>query len=109
MGLLSKLFGGSTKTDLPAMMRDGALLIDARSPPEFQGGSIEGAINLPHDIIGTKISTIESDKNRPIVIYCQSGGRSAMAVHALKKAGYTHVENGGAIEALTRQLEQHHG
>lgn len=109
MGFLSILFGGGAKTDLPAMIRDGALLIDARSQTEFQGGFIKDAINLPHDVIRTKISAVESDKNRPIVVYCQSGGRSAMAVHALKKEGYVNVENGGGIGKLSRQLEQHHG
>lgn len=106
MGLLSMLFGGgASKADLPALIRDGALLIDARTPAEFAGGYIDGAINIPHNIVSSKITSIEADKERPIVIYCQSGGRSAKAVGALKKVGYTNVENGGAIGMLSRQIE----
>jgi phage shock protein E len=108
MGLFSTLFGGRN-ADLPAMIRGGALLIDARTPAEFRSGHIEGAVNLPHNVIGTHISQIEADQSRPIVVYCQSGGRSAMAVGALKRAGYNTVENGGAIARLKRQLEQTNG
>ena len=106
MGLLSLLFGGgASKADLPAMIHDGALLIDARSPHEFSGGHIEGAVNIPHHLISEKIAGHETDPSRPIVVYCHSGGRSALAVKALKKAGYQQVENGGAFSMLRRQIE----
>ncbi|MDF7801902.1 rhodanese-like domain-containing protein [Pontiellaceae bacterium B1224] len=105
MGFLSSLFGGgANKADLPQLIKDGALLIDARGPQEFAGGHIEKAVNIPHNIIAHKIGEHAADKYRPIVIYCHSGARSAMAVHALKKAGYTQVENGGGIHKLSRKL-----
>lgn len=105
MGFLSNLFsGGASKADLPQLIKDGALLIDARGPQEFAGGHIEKAVNIPHNMIAQKISEHAGDKSRSIVVYCHSGGRSAMAVHALKKAGYTQVENGGGIQMLSRQL-----
>jgi phage shock protein E len=105
MGLLSILFGGrANKADLPQLIKDGALLIDARSSQEFAGGHIEGAVNIPHNVMAQTIHTQTTDKNRSIVIYCHSGMRSAMAVAALKRAGYAVVENGGGIEKLRRQL-----
>ncbi|MEI6890624.1 MAG: rhodanese-like domain-containing protein [Pontiella sp.] len=94
----------TSKTDLPQRIQDGALLIDARSPMEFSGGHIDGAINLPHDIIGQEIKTHAAAKNRSMVVYCQSGGRSQMAVKTLHDAGYTQVENGGAIDLLRQQI-----
>jgi rhodanese-related sulfurtransferase len=105
MGFFSNLFGGgASKADLSQLIEDGALLIDARSPQEYAGGHIEGAVNIPHNVIAQTIHTKTSDKKRAIVVYCQSGGRSAMAVTALKRAGYALVENGGAIDMLRRQL-----
>lgn len=105
MGFFSNLFsGGASKADLPQLINDGALLIDARGPQEFSGGHIEGAVNIPHNIISHKIGDFSADKSRSIVVYCHSGARSSMAVHALKKAGYTQVENGGGIQMLSRQL-----
>ena len=110
MGILTTLFGGgASKADLPALIRDGALLIDARSPIEFASGSIDGAINIPHNLIVSEIGSVESNKERPVVVYCQSGGRSRMAAGALKNAGYTNVENGGGIKMLLRQLEMSRG
>ena len=107
MGFWSNLLtGGARKADLPQLIKDGALLIDARSPQEFSGGHIEGAINLPHTIISHTIGDHAADKSRSMVIYCHSGARSSMAVHALKKDGYTQVENGGAFGALNRLLER---
>ena len=43
----------------------GALLIDVRSPQEFQEGALKGAINLPHDRIGEMIETVAPDRNTP--------------------------------------------
>lgn len=105
MGFLANLFsGGASKADLPQLIKDGALLIDARGPQEFSGGHIEKAVNIPHNMITHKIGEHAAEKSRPIVVYCHSGGRSAMAVNALKKAGYTQVENGGGMQMLSRQL-----
>lgn len=105
MGFFSNLFsGGASKADLPQLIKDGALLIDARGPQEFDGGHIKKAVNIPHHIISHKIGDHTADKDRPIVVYCHSGARSSMAVRALKKAGYTQVENGGGFQMLSRQL-----
>ncbi len=100
--------GGAEKADLPALIRQGALLIDARSPAEFSSGTIPGSINLPHMETALRIGSIERNKERPIVVYCHSGIRSAMAVSMLKKEGYTCVVNGGGIRKLRRQLEDSH-
>ncbi len=105
MGFLANLFsGGARKANLPQLIKDGALLVDARGPQEFSGGHITGAINIPHTVISHRIGDHAADKSRSIIVYCHSGARSAMAVHALKKAGYTQVENGGGIQMLSRQL-----
>ena len=85
------------------LVKNGALLIDARSPEEFGAEHIEGAINIPHNKIEDKLSEIESllegDKNKAIVIYCQSGRRSEIVKKALQKQAYKTVINHGGIDS----------
>ena len=78
----------------------GALLVDVRSEQEFQGGHLDGAINVPHDRISQHLGRFGTDKNRPIVVYCLSGGRSALAKALLERNGFTQVINGGGYGAL---------
>ena len=106
--LANMLFrGGADKDiDIPTLVKNGALVIDTRTAGEYAGGHIEGAINIPYEIIGNVIEKYESDTSRPIVVYCQSGGRSAAAKKQLQHAGYTHVVNGGGLQHMQRALGQ---
>jgi phage shock protein E len=107
MGILATLlFGGGADrdADIAALVRDGAMVIDARTPREFRSGHIDGAISIPYDTIVEKISDHAADRSTRIVIYCHSGARSGAAKRALEKAGYTHVVNGGGLARMRRQL-----
>jgi rhodanese-related sulfurtransferase len=42
--------------------------------------------------------------DRPIIVYCAAGARSAQAQHFLQNAGYTNVENGGGLSHMMRRL-----
>lgn len=79
------------------LIREGAVLIDVRTEAEFSGGSVGSAINLPLDQLGEKISTIVTDKQKPILVFCLSGSRSAFAKRVLISAGYTNVHNLGSF------------
>ncbi len=46
MGFLDKLFGGP-KVDLKELVKQGAVIVDVRTPAEYQGGHIKGSINIP--------------------------------------------------------------
>ena len=46
MSLLKKLFGG-TSVDFATLVKQGAMIIDVRSPAEFKGGHVKGAVNMP--------------------------------------------------------------
>ena len=80
-GFLANLFscGAAEKTDVPALVQSGALVIDVRTASEFSGGAIKGAINIPYDEIAARIGKVEPNKNRTIIVYCQSGGRATAA------------------------------
>ena len=105
MGWLSNLFSRGSKPDVAAMVSEGALLLDVRGAEEFATGSIPGAINIPHDQVAARIGAVESNTARPVVVYCLSGGRSAMAVAALQRAGYSTVVNAGGIAEARKVLE----
>jgi len=109
MGILGNLLfrGGADKgIDLPSMIKAGALVIDTRTAGEFAGGHVEGAINIPYDIIGNVIEKYENDKSTPIIVYCHSGARSAAARKSLENAGYTNVVNGGSLHHVQHALAQ---
>jgi phage shock protein E len=81
-----------------AKLQAGATVVDVRSAAEFRGGGYKGAINLPLQELSGKLHRIPKD--RPVVVYCASGSRSAMAVRILKKAGYADVSNAGGLHHL---------
>jgi len=93
---------GHADTDLTALaaVDNGALLVDVRSPGEFAGGHLEGALNIPHTEILAGIRALGTDREAPIVLYCRSGNRSGIATRALEEAGFTDVTNAGAYTAL---------
>ena len=81
-------------------------VIDVRSAAEFDTGHIEGAVNIPHDEIGTRIAEVTEDTDQAIVLYCRSGGRAGIALRALQELGYTQVENAGGYRSLKEKLGQ---
>ena len=70
-----------------------SVLIDVRSPQEYKEGHLERSINIPLYDIKAKINTIVSNKEIPIIVYCQSGNRSKKAVEILEKEGYKNLYN----------------
>jgi rhodanese-related sulfurtransferase len=73
------------------------LLIDVRTPEEFNAGHIAGAVNIPLDTLPERLADFQTDK--PIVLYCRSGNRSAQAAIFLDEVGVTGIYDlGGIIE-----------
>ena len=67
------------------------LLIDVRTPKEFQAGTITGAENL-NFLDGTFKNAISNlEKRKPIYIFCAAGGRSGKASAALRQEGFTTI------------------
>lgn len=71
-------------------------LVDVRSPAEFAGGHVPGALNVPlEDLLG-RPGRFGTD---PVQIICQSGGRSAKAAAAVQRAGTPAVSVAGGTSA----------
>lgn len=73
-----------------------ATIIDVRTPEEFAGQHVPGAINIPLDQLSIRMDEIK-DMPKPIVAYCRSGNRSGMAVGMMKQNGIMDAVNGGGI------------
>ncbi len=101
LGLLKKLFSSAPPVDYAQMVKDGAVIIDVRSKGEFAGGHIKGSINVPLDNLKAYIPKIKKDK--PVIVCCASGMRSASAKGMLQAAGIE-VYNGGGWTGLQNKL-----
>lgn len=73
-------------------VEEGATLVDVRTPSEFNSGHIEGAVNIPVQVIEQRVSEIPTDKK--VVVYCRSGARSGAAERYLRERGYEVVNLG---------------
>lgn len=78
------------------LVKDGAKLVDVRTPGEFNAGHIPGAVNVPLQELGASLKRLGA-KEKPVVLYCASGSRSSMAVSVLKNAGFQQVFNLGGM------------
>jgi rhodanese-related sulfurtransferase len=67
------------------------LLVDVREVDEFTALRVPGAVLLPISRFGTDFRRLPTD--RPLLMLCRSGGRSAMATDFLLRAGYPEVHN----------------
>lgn len=76
-----------------AMSQQGALLLDVRQPEEFSAIHAPNAQLIPLGDLPARMQEISAYKDKPIVVICRSGRRSAKAVELLKEAGYSNVSN----------------
>lgn len=94
-------------TDLNSALKYGAMLVDVRTPEEFEQGSVPGAVNIPLNTIKNRLDEFVGKKG--ILVFCRSGNRSRQAKGILEAAGITNVINGGTwqnVAATKAQLGQ---
>ncbi|MGA2545996.1 MAG: rhodanese-like domain-containing protein [Rectinemataceae bacterium] len=82
-------------------IKAGAKIIDVRTKGEFEDEFYPGAVNIPLNVLPAKLDEL-GPKDKPIVLYCASGARSASAMRLLKQAGYTDVVNAGGLDDMPR-------
>jgi rhodanese-related sulfurtransferase len=73
--------------------KGGVTFLDVRTEKEFKSGHVPGAINLSRGLIEFKIGSKIADKNAVVVVYCKTGGRSALAAYTLVRMGYKNVKS----------------
>jgi molybdopterin/thiamine biosynthesis adenylyltransferase/rhodanese-related sulfurtransferase len=73
---------------------NGAVLVDVRENEEFAAGHIPGAVHVPRSYLESRIEGAAPDHAAHVILYCQSGNRSAWAAHTLRELlGYENVEH----------------
>ena len=101
---LLKFLGISSESiDFKALIKEGAIVIDVRSPNEFQSGHIRKSKNIPLNELNMKYMTLKKDQ--PIITCCASGVRSGSAKSFLKSKGYSKVYNGGGWMNLNGRIK----
>lgn len=73
------------------------IIVDVRTPEEYQEGHLKDALNIPYDTIA---EPMDLDKSKMILVYCKSGQRSSIAYDKLRAMGYK-VYNMGAYDKIT--------
>ena len=82
---------GMSDEALLARMASGdkaTVVLDVRTPKEFAEGHVPGAINISHDQLEGRLSELDDDRDRDVVVYCRSGHRAGIALGMLEKAGF---------------------
>lgn len=101
MGFFQFLTGSPSLEEGLAKMEKNGVLLDVRTPGEYQSGHLPGAINIPLD----QIQSAQLPQGRPLYVYCRSGARSGQACQWLRSAGYQ-AENLGGLMGYRGKLER---
>lgn len=85
---------------------DDLLIVDVRTPQEYESGHIPGALLLPNETIGSTRPDQLPDLDQEILLYCRSGNRSRQAAMKLVAMGYTNVHDFGGVISWPYDLVQ---
>jgi len=83
---------------IPALLQEGAQMVDVRSLAEFAGGHASGSVNIPLSELDQRMKEI--DPGRWVIVCCASGTRSALARRKLRGRGFERVLNAGSWRNL---------
>ena len=82
------------------------LLLDVRETDEYAIAKIEGSTLLPMSELGNRIEELEAHREKRIVVYCHHGGRSLQVTQALRRHGFSQVQNmTGGIDLWSQQID----
>lgn len=101
---LKQLFGIGPGVDYGRLIREGAIVLDVRTPLEFGQAHIAGAINIPIETLRDNMHQL-ANKHRPIIACCVDGSKSWYAKNLLDANGYRHVYDAGNWVKLQRKLQ----
>lgn len=101
--MLMKRFSSASPAMLRKHLQEGALVIDVRSREEFRSGQVPGAVNIPLNELRDELPRQVPDKDKVLLLHCQSGMRSLNGLRQLQRLGYKNVFNLGSL-ARAKQL-----
>ena len=93
------------------LVAEGAQLVEVLPAPTFQKEHLPGAVNIPRGVLEFQVGSHPSleDPQRPVVVYCRSGGRAALAALTLGELGFGNVRSiaGGIMGWAEADLPVH--
>ena len=101
MNFFSRIFGGGA---IRSALKKGAIVVDVRTGTEYDRGHVADAFNIPVDRILVSADRLR-EANRPIIVCCNTGERSRIAVQQLKSKGLKQVYNGGNWEDVAKLMK----
>lgn len=99
---LKNMLGFGPAQNYQELINKGAQIVDVRTRGEFSSGHIKGSINIPLNELSVHAKKLK--QNKPIIVCCASGMRSASAKSTLSSMGFTDVYNGGGWASLNNKL-----
>jgi len=99
VAVMSLRAGGADAPAAKDKIAQGARVIDVRTVAEYASGSYKGATNIPLAELSARLPEL-GNKQKPLVVYCASGMRSAKAVKILAAAGFLDVTDAGGLRNL---------
>ncbi|HDP90124.1 MAG TPA: rhodanese-like domain-containing protein [Thioalkalivibrio sp.] len=77
------------------LMANNAIVLDVREPAEAAQGHLAGAVNIPRGVLEFKVNEhpATQDRDATYVVYCRTGGRSALACQNLQRMGFANVHS----------------
>ncbi|GAA4892979.1 hypothetical protein GCM10023311_16780 [Flaviramulus aquimarinus] len=101
MGFLEFIFGAK-KRQVENYLKKGALILDVRTQKEWDNGHIEHAIHIPLNELNNRVDEVKK-LNKPFIVCCESGVRSAKAAKFLNLNNID-ATNGGGWVSLNNKL-----
>ena len=99
-GIFKNMFAQTDSNQLEKVIKEGAFLVDVRTPQEFAGGHVKGSVNIPLDKVQSQLSKFKSKEN--IVVFCRSGNRSSQAKSILEQNGFKNITNGATWQNVNQ-------
>ena len=92
----------SSNVNYQSLVKAGALVVDVRTPNEYQTGHVRGSVNIPLDNFEKSLSGLKTEQC--VITCCASGMRSAQAKNILISKGFKEVYNAGSWKTLNRKI-----
>uniref|UniRef100_UPI004048F13D rhodanese-like domain-containing protein n=2 Tax=Flavobacterium sp. TaxID=239 RepID=UPI004048F13D len=101
--IFKNLFSKSDPAVMENLIKNGAFLVDVRTPSEFASGHVAGSTNIPLDQVQNQLAKFKGKS--AVIVFCRSGNRSSQAKSILENNGITNVTNGGTWEDVKEVIK----
>lgn len=103
-GIFKNMFSKKDTTQMEKLIKEGAFLVDVRTPAEFAEGHVEGSTNIPLDQLAGQLTKFKGKEQ--IIVFCRSGNRSGQAKSILEQNGFKNVTNGGTWQDINEAINK---